>query len=50
VSPPRRNGFGMRILNRALAMELERPVALTFDPWGLSCVFSVALAPGAQRG
>jgi PAS domain S-box-containing protein len=50
VSPPRRHGFGMRILNRALAMELERPVALTFDPWGLSCVFSVALAPGAQRG
>jgi PAS domain S-box-containing protein len=50
VSPPRRQGFGMRILNRALAMELERPVALTFDPSGLSCEISVALASGNQPG
>jgi two-component sensor histidine kinase len=43
VSPPRRQGFGMRILNRALAMELERPVQLRFDPGGVECVISVAL-------
>jgi chemotaxis family two-component system sensor kinase Cph1 len=50
VSPPGRHGFGMRILNRALAMELERPVELLFDPAGVSCVISVALARGAQQG
>ena len=38
----------MRILNRALAMELERPVALNFDRAGLSCVISVTLTPGDQ--
>ena len=48
VSPPRRQGFGMRILNRALAMELERPVAVNFDRAGLSCVISVTLTPGDQ--
>jgi len=50
VAPPRRQGFGMRILNRALAMELERPVELLFEPAGVECVISVALARGEQRG
>jgi PAS domain S-box-containing protein len=50
VSPPSRHGFGMRILNRALAMELERPVELLFDPEGVTCVISVALARGDQQG
>jgi PAS domain S-box-containing protein len=50
VSAPCRQGFGMRILNRALAMELERPVLLTFDPTGISCVISFALASSHLPG
>jgi two-component sensor histidine kinase len=50
VAPPRRQGFGMRILNRALAMELERPVELLFEPTGVECVISVALARGDHQG
>jgi len=50
VSPPRRQGFGLRILNRALAMELERPVELRFEPAGVECLISVALSRSDHEG
>ncbi|NGM86556.1 PAS domain S-box protein [Parapusillimonas sp. SGNA-6] len=38
VSPPVRRGFGWRILNRALATELDRPVDLRFESAGVTCI------------
>jgi PAS domain S-box-containing protein len=38
VSPPSRQGLGWRILNRALAAELDRPVDLRFEATGVTCV------------
>lgn len=38
VAPPARQGFGWRILNRALATELDRPVDLRFDATGVTCI------------
>ncbi|MCX8570785.1 sensor histidine kinase [Aminobacter sp. MET-1] len=37
VSPPTRRGFGLRVLNRALAYELGYPVELHFEPEGVTC-------------
>ncbi|MGH7002603.1 MAG: sensor histidine kinase, partial [Alphaproteobacteria bacterium] len=37
VAPPTRNGFGSRLLTRALAMDLDGSVALDFNPAGLRC-------------
>lgn len=38
ASPPVRHGFGLRVLNRALAYELGYPVDLRFEPAGVTCV------------
>jgi len=38
VSPPARHGFGWRILSRALATELDRPVDLRFESAGVTCI------------
>jgi PAS domain S-box-containing protein len=37
VSPPDREGFGMRIIRRALASELRGEVQLDFHPSGIEC-------------
>ncbi len=37
VSPPRRRGFGTRMIEQALAQELDGTVTLGFDPDGLTC-------------
>ena len=37
VAPPARRGFGLRLLERGLAMELNGGVRLHFDPAGLRC-------------
>ncbi len=37
VSPPRRQGFGSRVLNRALAAELDGAIDLRFAPTGVTC-------------
>jgi hypothetical protein len=42
--PPDREGFGTRMLQRALASELGGTASLSFDPEGLSFAFE-ALAP-----
>ena len=41
VSLPTRTGFGLRVLNRALAGELGRPVRLRFDPSGVTCIIQL---------
>lgn len=50
VSPPRRQGFGSRVLNRALAAELDGTIDLRFAPAGVTCAIRFlpdgAPAPG----
>ena len=44
VETPKRQGFGMRILKRALAMELNQPVELSFEPEGLTCIIRIPIS------
>jgi PAS domain S-box-containing protein len=37
VTPPSTEGFGLRVLNRALARQLDGLVEVTFDPEGARC-------------
>ncbi len=43
VSPPNRRGFGLNLIERALAQELGSPIAIDFPPAGLRCQFVIAL-------
>jgi PAS domain S-box-containing protein len=45
VSAPQRQGFGSRILNKALAVELDGDVSLSFEPDGVRCSIRVP-SPG----
>jgi two-component sensor histidine kinase len=45
ASAPQRQGFGSRILNKALAVELNGDVSLSFDPAGVHCSIRVP-SPG----
>jgi PAS domain S-box-containing protein len=47
VAPPSRQGFGLRVLNRALAVELDGPVELRFEPTGVMCRIRFAVETGA---
>ena len=38
VTPPRRRGFGSRLLERGLAYEFKAEVRLDFAPAGLECL------------
>lgn len=48
VSPPRRRGFGSRLIERGLAAELEGEVRLRFEPDGLVCEADAPLKPTAE--
>ena len=39
VNPPKSEGFGFRLVRRALAAELGTPVEIRFEPKGLVCEF-----------
>jgi PAS domain S-box-containing protein len=43
VSPPKRSGFGRRLLERALASDLNGTVKLDFRPEGLTCLIAFPL-------
>jgi two-component sensor histidine kinase len=43
VTPPTRRGFGTRLIERSLAMELGGEVRLTFEPTGVVCVVEAPL-------
>jgi two-component sensor histidine kinase len=48
VKPPTRQGFGTRLLQRALPTEAGVSVAIEFNPDGLVCVIEAALPPVAK--
>ncbi len=43
VIPPERRGFGLNLIERALAHELGQPIMIEFPPSGLRCRFSISL-------
>jgi PAS domain S-box-containing protein len=49
VSPPARRGFGSRLIEQALARDLDGKVLLTFDPAGLVCAIDAPLPAEAVR-
>lgn len=48
AKPPSRQGFGLRVLNRALAYELGHPVDLRFDPAGVTCTIRMDFVGAGQ--
>jgi PAS domain S-box-containing protein len=48
VAPPRRKGFGSRLLERGLATELQGSVNLAFHPEGVVCSIRAPLEPNAE--
>jgi two-component sensor histidine kinase len=44
VEPPRREGFGTRMLRRLLASQLDGSVRLDFNPGGLDCAIEAPLS------
>ncbi|SDY06789.1 HWE histidine kinase domain-containing protein [Citreimonas salinaria] len=50
VKPPRRKGFGSRLLERGLAHELGGTVKLVHDPGGLICEIRMPVPEGAPGG
>lgn len=43
VSPPRRTGFGSRLIQKGLARELNGSAHITYDPEGVICTIDVPL-------
>ncbi|HEY7810553.1 MAG TPA: HWE histidine kinase domain-containing protein [Allosphingosinicella sp.] len=50
VAAPGRRGFGLRMIERALAADLGGGVAMEFEPTGLICRIEASLAEAAPRG
>ncbi|WP_083203564.1 sensor histidine kinase [Ensifer adhaerens] len=50
ASPPQRQGFGLRVLNRGLANELGHPVDLRFEPEGVTCTIGMDFVDGERAG
>jgi two-component sensor histidine kinase len=48
VSPPRRRGFGSRLVERGLAREFDGQVTLSFDPEGVCCRMQLPLSHKLQ--
>jgi PAS domain S-box-containing protein len=44
VTPPTRRGFGTRLIERSLALELAASVRLTYEPTGVVCIVEAPLA------
>ncbi len=43
VTPPKRRGFGTRLIERSLAQDLNGRVVIAFEPTGLICTVDAAL-------
>lgn len=49
VTPPARKGFGSRLVERALAMELAGDVRIDYEPSGVICKIDVPLPTGKVK-
>ncbi len=49
AGPPARRGFGLRMLERGLAMQAGMRADLRFEPEGLRCTLSLPGARGMRR-
>ncbi len=49
VSPPRRRGFGTRVIERIVATQLEGDVRFDWRPGGLLCAIAVPLRPDHEN-
>jgi len=45
VTEPAKRGFGLNLIERALAQELGSPISIAFQPSGLRCQFTIPLRP-----
>jgi two-component sensor histidine kinase len=50
VSPPERKGFGLQVIERGLAQEVEGSVNLDFQPTGLIFTLDFPASRGARDG
>jgi PAS domain S-box-containing protein len=50
VVPPSHKGFGSRLIERSLAMELAGVVQITYDPAGVVCDVTAPLSDGPDTG
>jgi PAS domain S-box-containing protein len=50
VTPPSRKGFGSRVIERGLALELEGAVHLDYRPEGVVCTINFPVPNGAGNG
>ncbi|HJU20564.1 MAG TPA: PAS domain S-box protein [Stellaceae bacterium] len=46
IAPPVRKGFGLRLIERGLSLELDGEVRLAFEPPGLVCTIAMPLSGG----
>lgn len=49
VAPPRSHGFGIRMIERALASDLTGQVEIAFDPGGLRCTIDAPAGPNLRK-
>lgn len=49
VLPPRREGFGSRLIQRTLAQDFSGEVSLAFDPAGVICTVTAAIKPLSEN-
>lgn len=50
VTPPSRKGFGSRVIERGLALELGGATQLDYQPDGVVCTIDIPAPPGAGNG
>jgi PAS domain S-box-containing protein len=50
VTPPSRQGFGSRVIERGLAHELEGTATLDYQPAGLVCIINIPAPHSARNG
>ncbi len=50
VTPPTRRGFGSRLLERSLTLDLDAQVRLDFAPAGVVCAIDAALPRESRAG
>ena len=50
VEPPKRRGFGSRMINRAFVNDAQASARLSFEPGGAVCTIHAPLAPDGRDG